>query len=786
LAGNWVGGELVRAFRERRGLSQEELAELAGVSDRTIRNVESGTRRPRRDTVERLVAVLELHGEDRDALVDGWAGDRRPCSLPTDIPDFVGRTDALGAVRRILSDTPQPGVSRVCVLAAMGGVGKTTLAVHLAHELAERYPDGQLYLDLRGSECGPVEPADALARLLGRLGVPAGQLPSNVDGRAEVLRDRLAGRRLLLVLDDAAGEAQVRPLLPGTAGSAVVVTSRNRLSGLSGAHLVELGVFDHEEALALLRRVVGPARGAEPRAAAVVDLCGRLPLAVRVVAALLAGRPQWSVAHVADLLADERQRLSVLAAGDLCVEAGISLSYQALPPETRCAFRLLGVLDAPDFAAWAASAVLEVPVDAARRVVETLVDAYLLEIARTDEAGQVRYRFHDLVRAYARHQGADRPGAAERVGAVERAAVGWLSLVVVAVRGAQALLTAASPSELTTTRRWAADERVAARVAGDPLPWLDAEHGAVVAIARQAVAAGQLAVAADLCAATTGYASLRCDFTGSRAMAEAVAAAAHRTGDATIEASATLTLADGFAEQGELTRARPLAASALATARDNGLRRLEVRARLSLAIIDRSTGALDAARAEFDRALDAAAAVDDRLGRAYALSELGAIQVAQGEYDEAERCYHEARAVFRDEDETRGETKTVLRLAILDQSRGDTRRAGTGYREALELAERCGDSRGASEIRYRLGLLHLANGELATSTGFLRAAAADSERDGDARGLALANDALARVYAQLGDVEAARELLGVAIDYYRRVRLDTREEDARRRLAAMR
>ena len=142
--------------------------------------------------------------------------------------------------------------------------------------------------------------------------------------------------------------------------------------------------------------------------------------------------------------------------------------------------------------------------------------------------------------------------------------------------------------------------------------------------------------------------------------------------------------------------------------------------------------------------------------------------------------------MFRDEDETRGETKTVLRLAILDQSRGDTRRAGTGYREALELAERCGDSRGASEIRYRLGLLHLANGELATSAGFLRAAAADSERDGDARGLALANDALARVYAQLGDVEAARELLGVAIDYYRRVRLDTREEDARRRLAAMR
>jgi transcriptional regulator with XRE-family HTH domain len=251
-----VCGELVRGYRERKGMSQEDLAHLAGVSDRTIRNIESGVRRAHRATMDQIVVALQLAGEESDALLAAWTGTHRPCSLPSDIPDFVGRDAALAAVAEVLRGIRFGGATRLCVVAGMGGAGKTTLALRAAHRFAGDYPDGQLYLDLRGTSAEPVEAGEALGRLLDRLGIPAGQLPHDTDARADLLRDRLSSRRYLLVLDDAASEGQVRPLLPGTGRSAVVVTSRSRLSGLAGARLVELGVLEKREAIGLLAHVV--------------------------------------------------------------------------------------------------------------------------------------------------------------------------------------------------------------------------------------------------------------------------------------------------------------------------------------------------------------------------------------------------------------------------------------------------------------------------------------------------------------------------------------------------
>jgi DNA-binding XRE family transcriptional regulator len=478
-----LGGELVRGYRERTGLSQEDLAEAAGVSDRTVRNVELGLRRPRRATLDQLIGALRLTDVERDALEAAWRGNRRPCSLPGDIPDFVGRA---GLVTDLLVGGAAPDVALVCVVAGMGGVGKTTLAVHAAHRAADRFPGGQLYLDLRGTGGNPVDAGEALGRLLDRLGVPAAHLPRELGARAELLRDRLSDRRYLLVLDDAANEAQVRPLLPGTASSAVLITSRNRLPGLAGARLVELDSLAEAEALTLLANVAGAPRIAAEEAAArsVARLCGRLPLAVRIVAALLAGRPGWRVAHLADLLADERDRLAVLEAGDLDVASSISLSYRTLPAPARRAFRLLGALDAPDLPAWAAAATLEVSLTTAGRLLERLVDAYLLESPGTDQAGQVRYRFHDLIRIYARHHDPDPAVPVDVPALVERAGRAWLTL---AERASAAAVPPSPGTRPRTTDRWAADERVIRSVLAAPVDWLDAERAAIVATVRQAI-----------------------------------------------------------------------------------------------------------------------------------------------------------------------------------------------------------------------------------------------------------------------------------------------------------
>ena len=784
--------ELLRGFREGRGLTQEGLAHRAGVSDKTIRHCESGDHWPRRSTIDQLADALQLDGDEREALVTAWRGEHQPCSLPSDIRDFVGRAESLARAGQALAPgdggDEDTGATRVCVMTGMGGVGKTTLAVHLAHGLAKAYPDGQLYVDLRGSHTDPVQPAEALARFLELLGTPRAHLPDELDARAALLRDRLTGRRFLLVLDDAAAESQVRPLLPGTPSSAVLVTSRSRLPGLAGAGLVCLGVLDHEEALDLLASVVGPARAEAELAAAstVVRLCGHLPLAVRIVAGMLAGRPEWRIGHAADLLADERRRLDVLTAGDLCVSATISLSYCALPAPVRTAFRLLSVLDAADFGPWVGCVVADLSLDAASRTAEQLVDAHLLDIAGTDDAGQVRYHFHDLVRAYARHhdQGHGRRRRREVVGRVIRIAL-MLTRNAVAAAGLGSPFAAEPGSEPGCEQWLTAVEPVRRAIAAAPLSWLDAERSFLVSVVRQAAVAGLLDDAAQLTWELAGYCSLRCDFASWQAMAQTVYEAARRRGDQAAEASAGLALADVLLEQGDLAGGRELAASALRLAKARRLRRLEVRARLTLAIIARSAGDPASARACLAEVAAAADAIGDRQARAYALSELGAVHCALGEPDRAEQQYRLAQAIFAEHGELRGQAKVALRRAILAHSRSDVRAARDGFNKAFRLARQGGDLRATVEIQYRLGRLLLSTGEEQAAAELFRQAASSSRQVGDARGHALASEALGEAYTALGDRWRARQALEVALRYYRHARLRAGEQDVRQRLGRL-
>ncbi|MFI8363672.1 BTAD domain-containing putative transcriptional regulator [Streptomyces sp. NPDC085612] len=321
----------------------------------------------------------------------------RPAQLPADITDFSGRAAELAGLAAALTDPARPALA-VGTVSGMGGIGKSALALRVAHQVKDAYPDGQLYADLRGTGTDPADPGTVLAGLLADLGVPRREVPASAEDRARLFRTVVDGRRLLLLLDDARDTAQVKPLLPGAAGCGVIVTGRARLGGLLSGHHVQLAEFTPREALGLLRHIVGDARvdREEEAAAALVTACARLPLAVRIVAARLAARPGWTVAHLVARLADERRRLTELRADDLAVAAVFELGYRQLTGPQAAVFRRLAPVSRPGIGLAAAGAALGLPEPEAETLLEELVDAALLE---SPEPG--RYRHHELGRDFA-------------------------------------------------------------------------------------------------------------------------------------------------------------------------------------------------------------------------------------------------------------------------------------------------------------------------------------------------------------------------------------------------
>ncbi|MGW5652656.1 ATP-binding protein [Streptomyces humi] len=418
-------GGLLREARQRSVLTLEGLAEASGVSVRAISDMERGRSLPRRSTLNELLDALELDESERRRLVQAATPRTHqvPRQLPPDLAVFHGHEQALEAVHRCAGQAD--GQGRHVVIAAvsgMAGVGKTTLAVHWAHRMAERFPDGQLYVNLRGFEesARPLEPGEALGGFLRALGVPSNDMPPATHERAALFRERTASRRLIVVLDNARDAEQVTPLLPA-AGCLSLVTSRNQLFSLAateGATLVNLGVWTEEEALAALAARVGDTRcRAEPDAAAeLVALCGHLPLAVAVVGAQLSGSPEVPLRSGVRELREAGSRLDALAAddGQGGVRAVFSWSYRALDEETARFFRHLAAHPGPAVSAEAAASLAGTQLPVTRRRLRELTTASLLS---RDAEG--RYVMHDLVRAYGaelmERAGDDRAGAEIRL-----------------------------------------------------------------------------------------------------------------------------------------------------------------------------------------------------------------------------------------------------------------------------------------------------------------------------------------------------------------------------------
>ncbi|WP_395104440.1 BTAD domain-containing putative transcriptional regulator [Actinomadura sp. SCN-SB] len=344
------------------------------------------------------------------------AGAAPPAQLPRDVPDFTGRERLVDELREVLLTEPRRTVPMVAI-AGPGGVGKTALALHVAHLVRSGFPDGQLYSDLRGAGDEPADPHAVLGAFLQALGVDRDAIPAGPAERAALYRTRLAERRVLVVLDDARDARQIRPLLPGGPSCAVLITSRSKLAGLGAARPVDLDVMEPHEARALASRIAGADRlAAEPAAArALLAACGHLPLAVRIVAARLAARPAWTVESLVGRLADRRRTLAELRVADLAVEAVFQLGYNQLDDAQKRAFRLLALAESPTFSGDAAAALLGLPACEAEGLCEALVDANLL---RSPTAG--RYGYHDLLQLYARQCAERDEPQAERQAAQHR------------------------------------------------------------------------------------------------------------------------------------------------------------------------------------------------------------------------------------------------------------------------------------------------------------------------------------------------------------------------------
>jgi DNA-binding SARP family transcriptional activator len=349
-----------------------------------------------------------------------------PRLLPTDIADFTGRREQITDMRSRLLGAGAGTAVPVLVVFGQGGVGKTAVAVHGAHAVADEFTDGQLFADLHGSSREPVCPEEVLKRFISALGVPVPQIPEGLDERAEMYRNLLAGRRVLIVLDDAACEAQVTPLLPGTGSAAVLVTGRRHLTGIPGAAHLEIGVLDPDSSVDLLSRIVGPARlRAQSEAAmAVGEHCGHLPLALRIAGARLSAQPRLSVRTLADRLAGEANRLDELRFRDLDVRATISTAYDLTSGPARRLFRRLALIDMATFPGWLGDAVLDRPAGGSDNLMDDLVDTKLVEAV----GAHGRYHFHPLVKVFARERLLEEDAPAERTGALERVLGSLLTL----------------------------------------------------------------------------------------------------------------------------------------------------------------------------------------------------------------------------------------------------------------------------------------------------------------------------------------------------------------------
>lgn len=586
-----------------------------------------------------------------------------PGLLPRDVPGFTGRADELGRVTALAGG----GSAVVTAIGGAAGVGKTAVAIHAAHQLLDRFPGGHLYADLRGYTEGaaPAEPGEVLDVFLRRLGVPPEELPTGVEERSGLLRQVLADRPVLMILDNAATEAQVRPLLPGAGSSLVLITSRSTLAGLDLDDRINLDVLPDAEAAALLAELVGQQRAAaEPEAVAqVAQWCGYLPLALRIAGQLLAAHQTWAVSRLAGLLADERHRLDRLAAGDRQVRAAFRVSYRQLADAEARVFRLLGLYTGPDFDSYAAAALAGLNPDAVQPILDRLALAYLIS-----ENTQDRFRMHDLLRLFARQTCEAEDDDTARGQAIARLLDHFGGL-------ATFLHASLDPEARSYLIRVSSEVGTQLLPARQALALFEADRRNLLAAVTLAADQEQHSRVWRLSENIQGELRVLRHLDDAIAVNEAGLRAARAAGDPGAEDRALNNLGNSYAELGQLEDAISCYEQDLVICRDAGDRQGEGQTLINLGNAYMELNRYDDAVTSYRDALAISQEFGDKHHEGMALVNLGSAYAYSEQYDDAITYFRDAIEAFR---ETGDADRVALTTARLESTLREVHKRGRG------------------------------------------------------------------------------------------------------------
>ena len=730
-----------------------------------------------------------------------------PRQLPAAARHFTGRQSELdlligqvAAASQNLDSHDSGGTVVISAIDGMAGIGKTALAVCAAHAVAEHFPDGQLFLDLHGYTPGhePRTAAEALDWLLRALSVPPGRIPADAEQAAALYRQCLAGTRTLIVLDNAATEAQVRPLLPGDGPCLVLVTSRRRLKGLDDAHSVALGLLSPPDAVALLRAVAGPDRIApgDPLADEIAGLCGHLPLALRIAGSLLRHRPTWPLEHLAGRLRDQQQRVSVLRDGERELAAVFDLSYAGLDERHRVLWRSLGLAPGPDLDVYAAAALVQDDPTTVAGLLEDLVDHNLLG---ADAPG--RYRLHDLMRVHACTLAAADPEP-ERDAAVARllhyyAHTGQVASAVIARiprPGPTGPVPAHAPdlAETETARGWLRaehpalsaafaqahaadlDEHVIALAAGlAEILQTDAPYPRALEIHQVAAeTAERLDRPAARANALNDLGRVQYDLGDYPAMDKTLTRAlelSRALGDRLGEGNALTYLGRSRYVTGDLSGAEDAHSQALTLYRSLVSSLGEANALTDLGRAWTLTGDYAGADDAHMRALEIYRALGHRLGEAFTLTFLGTVSTMTGDYPAAERTLSSALELYRAQGHRQGEANALADLGRVRSLTGDHGGAQQAYLRALEIYRAFGHRLGEAYTLTQLGSVRTLTGDLPAAVDALTRALEINRALGDRLGQANALTHLGRAQTRAGRYTDAEQALTRALEIYRAV-----------------
>jgi tetratricopeptide (TPR) repeat protein/transcriptional regulator with XRE-family HTH domain len=642
--------------------------------------------------------------------------------LPPGLADFTGRSAQIAALLEALVPQPDGQLGRPCVAVVCGGggIGKTSLAVHVARLAAAQYPDGALYTNLDGASRSPKDPAEVLAQWLAHLGEPPEHIPSSLEARSARLRSIVRDRALLMLLDNARDAEQIRPLLPASERCGVLVTSRVQLAHLPAARHVQLEPMTYPEALSLLENVAGAERvSREPKAAAaVLDACAGLPLALRICAARLETRPEWSVQTLAERVADEHRRLDELAVGDLATRSSFDMSYAQLAEDEgdgrragispARAFRLLGLVSTPDIGLRAAAALFGVDEERAEYVLESLVDVHLLESPAPE-----RYRFHDLIRLYAAERAEQYEKPELRRAALERMLLWYTATTDIAGH-------LAHPG-----RPWL--ELPAPALPPEPLAgseaaiaWYHTERANLLAAAELAEAHGLYDFGWQLPHTMWPFFLMRSNRADWIAAVETGLRCAHALGDRKVEGRMRSSRAQALTEVGRFEEAVYDYRVALEIATEAGLQPMIAATLTNLCIVYWESGHYEEAIAHGTEAVRRFRAADNRLSLARSLNNLGHALLMAERPQEAARAGAEAVRLGREHD-----NGLIIADGMLIQAEAEWRAAGrpdlaeTRFREALELSRGVGQLRNEAQARQFFGGFLAAQGRREEATEML-------------------------------------------------------------------